>query len=177
MMPGTFLEAEMTTLFDNRRGTKGLSRTAGHEAGASLVEVAVLVPILLLPILFGLLNLGRYVFLALEVSSAAHAGAQYGSLHQAYATETSQIQQAACLDVPEITPCPSASGLQVTVSNSCYCANSPSTAVTCNSNTCAIQVDNLTVTTSGSFNPLLPFPPFTKPFTLTGQAEMTVGQY
>ena len=177
MMAATVLEGIMTTFFDNRRRAQRPCRRFRRESGASFVEVAILVPVLLLPILFAMLNLGRWVFLAIEVSSAAHAGAQYGSLHQSYAANTSQIQQAACLDVPEITPCPSSSGLRVTVSNTCYCANSPSSAVTCNSNSCAIQVDNLTVTTSGTFSPMFPFPPFTKSLALTGQAEMTVGQY
>ena len=182
MTAKSLMEANMACLF-NRRRTKRPSRTAGREGGASVVEVALLVPLVLLPILFAMLNLGRWVVLAIEVSSAAHAGAQFGSLHQANAFNSSGIATAACEDVPEITPCGlSGSALLVAVSNSCYCSGAPPSSGTgsaCPVSSCTtgFSVDDLTVTTSGTFNVMFPFPPFTKPLALTSTAIVSVGQY
>jgi len=144
----------------SKRGSVRPWRRRGRESGASLVEVVLLMPVMML-LLFGMVDFGRYVFLAIEVHSAARAGAQYGALSLANSSNTSGVQTAACNDVPDITPCPSAvSGMNVVVQTppSCYCANAPGTTVTCgtyptNPCTSGNQIVLLTVNTSATFSP------------------------
>ncbi|QIA27137.1 pilus assembly protein [Thermaerobacter sp. PB12/4term] len=51
-----------------------------HQQGQSLVELAVLLPVLLL-ILMGVLDFGRYFYAGLTVRHAAREGARYGAVH------------------------------------------------------------------------------------------------
>ena len=59
----------MVYLF-NRRQMKRRSRPTGAEAGGSLVELALIFPLVML-LLFGMIDLGRWIYLDIEVSSAA----------------------------------------------------------------------------------------------------------
>jgi Flp pilus assembly protein TadG len=186
MTTESLVGANMTSLFNDHWRPKGHLRTTGRESGASLIEFALFLP-LLMATLFGMLNLGRFAYLTIEISSAAHAGAQYGSLHQANANNNTQIEQAACNDVPDIPACSStcsgsATSNCLTVPTptlACYCSNAPGTAISCSSSCSApaVQIDNLTVTATGTFNSWIPFPPFTNTLTITRQASMAVGQY
>jgi Flp pilus assembly protein TadG len=161
----------MKSLFNHWRA-KGFLRPA-REAGASIVEVALLIPLLMV-ILFGMIDLGRWVFLAIEVSSAARAGAQYGGQNRGTALDTTGIQTAAQNDVPDI------SGLHVASSTStCWCSSAPGTAVSCSIGSCtgASQlIPLLQVTTSTSYSPWIAYPPFKSAVTITGQAVVPQGQ-
>ncbi|GAB6876054.1 TadE family protein [Thermaerobacter litoralis] len=55
-------------------------RRPGRQRGQALVELAVLLPVLLL-ILMGVLDLGRYVYTGLTVRHAAREGARFGAVH------------------------------------------------------------------------------------------------
>jgi len=129
-------------------------------------------------ILFGMIDLGRWVFLAMEVSSAAHAGAQYGSLNQGNAHNAAGIQTAAQADVPDIP------SLTVTSStSSCWCADAPGTVVSCGvypSNPCSSsQIVLVQVNTQATFNSWIPYPKLLLPtsMTINGHATMPTGQY
>jgi Flp pilus assembly protein TadG len=61
-----------STLF----GTSPLDALRG-ERGSSLIELALILPVLLL-MLVGSIDFGRAFFVAIEVSSAAEAGVDYG---------------------------------------------------------------------------------------------------
>lgn len=50
-----------------------------HRAGQSLVEFALVLPIFLL-LLFGLIDIGRFVYTANALNQAAREGARYGSV-------------------------------------------------------------------------------------------------
>lgn len=50
-----------------------------RERGGALVEFALILPLLIL-VLIGLVELGRLAYFTIEVTNAAHAGAQYGAL-------------------------------------------------------------------------------------------------
>ena len=50
-------------------------------SGQSLAEFAIVVPIFLL-VLFGMIDIGRYVFLATAFNHAAREGARFGSVEQ-----------------------------------------------------------------------------------------------
>jgi hypothetical protein len=165
--------------FFNRRPLKPGLRLARPEAGGSLIEIALVFPLLML-FLFGMVDLGRWVYLAIEVGSAAHAGAQYGSLSLTNASNTAAIEAAAQADVPDIPgllfPTPPST-------SSCWCPSTPGTIVACGvypANPCApngSQIVLLQVTTQTTYHPWIPYPPFTTAITITGHAQMPTGQY
>ena len=159
----------------NRKRAKGFLRAVRPQAGASVVEVALLTPLVLL-LFFGMVDLGRWVFLALEVSSAARAGAQYGGQNRGTALDTAGIQTAAKNDVPDIP------GLTVTSSSStCWCSAAPGTTLSsCSLSTCTGTTNEmiplLQVNTTATYSPWIPYPPFNKTFTIKGHAIVPQGQ-
>ena len=64
------------------------------ESGQSLVELAVLTPVLVL-LLMGVIELGRYAQIAILVGNAARAGAAYGAQSLAQSADTTGIKTAA----------------------------------------------------------------------------------
>ena len=180
-------EVNMMSL-SNRRPTKGPSRRSGRDAGASVVEVALLIPLLVF-ILLWMVDVGRWVYLGLEVTSAARAGAQYGSLHYGNTSNTSAITTAAANDVPDIGPACSPPTVTTncltvtTTTSSCWCANAPGTVVACSTSypytscSSSSQIVLLQVNTSATYTPWISIAPFNKTFTVKGQAMIPTGQY
>jgi Flp pilus assembly protein TadG len=119
-----------------------VGRTRREQAGQSLVEVALLTP-LLLAMLLGSIELGRYAYLSILVGNAAHSGALYGAQSHLDAANAAGICEAAENDyqsgeVPAtctnagtspattVTTCPSgskctASNLSVSTTDGCGC--------------------------------------------------------
>jgi Flp pilus assembly protein TadG len=87
-----------------------------------MVEFAISAPVLLL-LAAGVLNYGIALRAAIAVSSAARAGAQYGSLSTSNAADTAGMQAAAASAAPNL------SGLVVTPVQACRCSNGA--AVSC----------------------------------------------
>jgi Flp pilus assembly protein TadG len=100
------------------------------QRGQSVVEVALMTPLLLL-LLVGTIEIGRYAYYGIEVSSAARAGVQYGAQSLADSKDLAGITQAAQKDAPEV------SGMDVTATNQCACSNSPANLVGCPAWGCA----------------------------------------
>lgn len=71
-------------------------RIVRAESGQSLIEVAMMLPFLLL-LALGIIELGRFAYDGILVGNAAHAGAFYGA-HLNTAMNTTGIQQAAVND-------------------------------------------------------------------------------
>src|SRR4029077_4635128 len=80
-----------------------LRRVAHSECGQSLVELALLTPILLL-LVIGTVEMGRYAYLAIMVANAARAGADYGAQNPTTAGVGSQpaMVAAALADISDI---------------------------------------------------------------------------
>jgi len=98
-----------------------------RQRGSSLVEFALAAPVLLL-LLAGVLNYAMALRVAIAVSDAARAGAQYGSLTPANATDLAGMSAAARNSAPELT------GMTVTPSKICKCGGaSASCSATCGS--------------------------------------------
>ncbi len=119
-----------------------VGKTRREQAGQSLVEVALLTPLLLAMVL-GSIELGRYAYLSILVGNAAHSGALYGAQNNLSAANAAGICQAAENDyqsgeVPAtctnagtspattVTICPSgstctASNLSVSSTDGCGC--------------------------------------------------------
>jgi Flp pilus assembly protein TadG len=70
--------------------------------GAAMVELALLLPVMLL-LVVGAVDFGRAYFVYLEVVNAAHAGAEYGSLHPTDTTGISDAASASAPNVPDLT--------------------------------------------------------------------------
>src|SRR5450759_2469354 len=83
-------------------------RTA--ESGQTLLEFALMLPFLML-LLLGIAEIGRAAFIAIKVSNAATAGAEYGSQNSTTASQTTiisgmSIPQAALCDADGYTTQP-----------------------------------------------------------------------
>jgi len=138
------------------------------EQGASLVELALLLPLFVL-LMFGAVDFGRALYLSIEVSGAAHAAAMYGSQNP---TDTTGMQSAAQYDAPNVpnlsvgTPtygCECADGSSYSVS----CATSPTS---CPNNLNVVYRVNVTVT--ATYSPLFPWPKIPSSMSFSSSASM-----
>lgn len=77
-----------------REISKSRLRPARAQSGQSLVEVAFVVPVLLL-LMVGIIEIGRFAYYSVLVSNAAHAGAQYGAQSLIASGDANGIRQAA----------------------------------------------------------------------------------
>jgi Flp pilus assembly protein TadG len=121
------------------------------EQGASLVEVAIAVPFLML-VLAGSAGFGWAYYVANEVAGAAEAGAVYGSQN---ITDTAGMVNAAKLDAPNV------SGLNTpTATWGCECSDGTQRSASCTvtpSSCSANVVYYATVTASAVYTPPLPW--------------------
>jgi Flp pilus assembly protein TadG len=103
--------------------------------GSILIEFALSAPLLLL-LLAGVLNYAMALRVAIAVSDAARAGAQYGALTPSNAADIAGIAAAARNSAPELT------GLTAEASRVCKCAGgaSGSCSATCMSGPLEIYV-------------------------------------
>jgi len=165
-------------------------RKARGQSGQSLIEVAMLTPLLLL-MLLGVIELGRYAYISILVGNAAHAGAAYGAQGLAQSGDSVGIAQAAVNDFQNNGQLGSA--LSVTSSTSCGCDTGGSLSGVTNlcSTTLNSGIDTtiancstsgghwvvmLSVTASGTFNSLFNYPGIPKTLTVSNTATMRVAQ-
>ena len=159
---------KMTRNFSISRGTGPVTKSA--ENGQTLLEVALLTPLLLL-LLVGIFEVGRFAYYSIEVSNAARAAVQYGAQSLADAKDTPKISLAATNDSPDL------SGLTVNSTVLCACSESPSSYVPCPALGCTghpvvfIQVD-----TNATITPFFHYPGFPTTFPVNGHAMMRVAQ-
>lgn len=64
-----------------------------------MVEFAVVLPVLVF-LVIGVVEIGRYMFFGIELAHMAEAGAQYGSLSMANSENASAVSAAALADAP-----------------------------------------------------------------------------
>jgi Flp pilus assembly protein TadG len=145
--------------------TRNRFRLLRDEEGASLLELAIVLPLFPL-LLFGAIDFGRAFYLAAEVAGAAQAAALYGSQNP---NDTTGMQNAALADAPNV---PNLSAGTPTVV--CECsdgsnAGSCSPGPTCSGST---QVYRVSVTVTGIYSPLIPWPGLPSSMTLTSSAAM-----
>ena len=122
-----------------------------RERGTAMVEFALVLPVFLL-LLAGVLDYTMMMRTAIAVADAARAGAQFGSLNPANASNTVGIQTAAASAAPDVT------NLTATASKSCNCSGGA--AVACNS-TCpngSVRV-YVQVTVQATSSPIFSYTP------------------
>jgi len=153
---------------DTRRFSRHESRTP---RGQSVVEIALVTPLLLM-LLVGTIEIGRYAYYSIEASSAARAGVQYGAQSLAYSKDLAGITQAAQKDAPEVP------AMDVSAANQCACSNSPANLVGCPARDCTPGhgVVFLKVDTKANIRPLFRLPGLSLSFAARGQAIMRVTQ-
>jgi Flp pilus assembly protein TadG len=165
-----------------RRFVCGTIRRIHSDAtGNAVLELALTLGILGPPLLLGTGATGLIIYDSIEVSNAAHAGAESGTISDNFARDTAQVQAAAKAEAPDLganltvaTPivyfaCSAAlDGTQFSTKAAAQtaCANSGLT------NNQALEF--IQVNTSIGLTPLFKFPGFPKLWTLQGQSVMMV---
>lgn len=164
------------------------------DCGAALVELALTTPLFIL-LIIGAAEIGRVAYFAIEVESAARAGASYGAVNLGNAFLPSYpgtVQQVAMNDAPDLPD------LVATAGNACVCEsmdvssgspsyNPSSGTASCQSNTfkngaCTgsdgvtsmITVTYVTVSTQANVDTLFHLPGLPNSYTLHGYSEMRV---
>lgn len=153
----------------SRGAVRSRPRRACSESGSSLLETALVMPLLLL-MMAAAVDFGRAYSIAIEVSSAAHAGALYGT-HSL--SDTSGMVAAVKADATDLTTMTS------TAIYGCKCAESSGTGVsscttpptTCSQN----YVNYVQVSASDVYTPLFPYPGIPATITLQKTVEMRSG--
>ena len=151
-----------------RLGRAVPSRDNQSTAGSATVELALIVPVLVL-IMLGLLDMGRVFYGAITVASAARAGVAYGSMSAVHSDNIAAMNASAQADALDVT------GLTFNSEKWCECpAQTPST-VSCTLTTCT---DGTTVriyvetTVTGTFSTTLPYPGIPNTISISRTAKM-----
>jgi Flp pilus assembly protein TadG len=149
----------------------GVSQAPGAsslQGGQSLVELALVLPMLLL-LLVGVVEIGRYAYVDILVSNAARAGAQYGSQSLTAAKDVSGIQLAAQND--------GLASFIVTPIQLCGCDSKPGDLGGCPTGTvCAHPLVYIQVTVKGPYSSLFSYPGLPASTMLTSTVTMRVTQ-
>jgi Flp pilus assembly protein TadG len=142
---------------------QSISRLLRNTGGSSLIEMALVMPVLLL-LLVGAVDFGRAYYVAIEVNSAAHSAALYGSQNP---TDTIGMVNAANLDVTDVP------SLVTTPTSSCECYDG-STCGTSTSSPCADgnAVYKVQVKTAATYIPILSYPGIPSSIPLSSQVTM-----
>ena len=161
-----------------------------RQSGQALVEMAFVIPLLLV-LALGVIEVGRYAYIAILVGNAARAGAAYGAQSNQQSNDGTGIQNAAQYDFAGgITSSSSANGLSkstltVTSLVSCGCDSSGSiTTYGCNvaagnanpgvCPTGSRWVVFVSVTASGTFNSLFGYPGIPSSLSVSRTATLPV---
>jgi Flp pilus assembly protein TadG len=153
----------------SRLKTSGRRALLAGEGGQSILEFAVLTPVVLL-LLVGAIEIGRLAYLSILVNNAAHAGVQYGAQSLATASDNTGMQNAALNDGQNIA------GLTASASHYCTCADGSSSS--CQPTDCSgsHRLVYVQVNTTGQFQSLFAYPGLPSSYTISGQAVMRVAQ-
>jgi Flp pilus assembly protein TadG len=148
---------------------RSISRRDFLARGQSAVELALVVPVLLL-LLLAAADFGRIFYMSIGVMDAARAGAQYGSQSVITAADSPGMVAAAKKDGSNLanlsataSQCTCASSVTVTACPSSYCTNAP-------------QATFVEVDTQGLFQTLVSYPGIPSSTTLSSKAIMQVEQ-
>jgi TadE-like protein len=145
------------------------ARWLARQRGQSALEVALLAPVLLL-MLLGTIEIGRYTYFAIETTNAARAGVQYGAQSPVDSMDAAGIVLAASNDAPDLKQ------LSVRSQDLCACSSTPSEYVGCPAQDCGSghPVTFLKVDTTARIPPLFRYPGLPGTFRASGQAIMRV---
>ena len=137
-------------------------------SGSSLVECAVVLPVLIL-LMVGAIDFGRAYFIDIQVASAAQAGAAYGVQNF---TDTGGMVTAAKLNAPSVP------GIMAVATFGCECHDGSSFSSSCTSNPICPQniLNYADVVTTATYTPMLPYPGIPASISLRSEVRMRVSQ-
>lgn len=150
-----------------------------EESGSALIELAVVLSLLGIPLLLGVVYSGVLLSDYIEITNAAHAGAMYGMWSSTYAEDTPGITAAAQAEASDI-------GTNLAVSSKIFfaCSNAvggtqyttPTAAsAACNGGS-SHSLEFVSVTASAPITPMATFPGMPKTLTLSSTSVMEVGE-
>jgi Flp pilus assembly protein TadG len=167
----------MKKMMNRRAQVRRFSRASLRQDGQALIELALTMPLLLL-MLLGAGEFARMAYMAIELSNAAKAAAQYGAQNEAYAANTLGIQLVAQKDATYTSSfCNSfTTSVQTPLPCSCVVNGAVGAASTgaCTAACAGYTVQVLVIDTSASCNPIIHAPGFPGSFTLRGHAQQEV---
>jgi Flp pilus assembly protein TadG len=136
------------------------------EEGSSVLELALLMPMLML-LFVGAVDFGQAYFVGIEVSSAAAAGTSYGVMNP---TDTAGMSSAANLDAADVP------SMNATSTWGCECSDGTGISVSCTSSPSCVTnvVDYVDVSTTVTYKPMLIWPAFPSSFTIAGHSRMRI---
>lgn len=144
------------------------------DSGQALVELALSMSVLF-TVLLGAVEFGRMAYVSIEVSNAARAGAAFGSLSNASASNLTGIQNAATAEAANLQLGTTTAVVTGICSSGTACTG---TGGKCKSTDCSTAGDHiesiLTVNTVTTFSPVIHAPGFAGSFTLYGYAQQKV---
>jgi Flp pilus assembly protein TadG len=147
---------------------KNLMHFLRDESGYhGLLELAIVMPMLLL-LLFGAVDLGRFYYLTQQMAGAAHAAVEYAVQNP---TDTTGIQNAATDDVD-----PSASSISAgTPTYGCECSDGSQYSSNCTTKptTCTYNVVyRVSIVVSTTYTTMFPWPGIPSSFSVSSTAAM-----
>ncbi len=151
-----------------RAFARGLARLAAAEGGTSLIEFALVAPVLIF-LLVGVVEVGRYTTFAVMASNAARAGAQYGAQNLTTALDTSGMSAAALKDAQNLPAFSAPANYLCSISGGAL-ATCPSNANGAPQNT----VYYVQVRVTGTFKSLLNYPGIPSSIPVSGSATIRV---
>jgi Flp pilus assembly protein TadG len=148
------------------------------QSGQSVVEFALILPVLLL-LSLGVIEVGRFAYISILVANAARAGAAYGAQSLTRSADTAGISTAAKNDFLSNGQ----TSLTVTSAPTCGCdSNGTTTSAACtgvSAGSCpggGHWVVLVRVTAGGTYNSLFNYPGIPRNMTLSNTAIMRVQQ-
>jgi Flp pilus assembly protein TadG len=186
------LSSKLSAFLQNSSSDNSATPTARNptrQSGQALIEVALVLPILLI-LTLGVIEIGRFAYISILVGNAARAGADYGAQSNLQSADSTGIQNAAYYDFAGTASSTTTktngqvyTNLTVTSSTSCGCDSGGSVvSAGCNATTNPTAGSCVTgnwivvvnVTASGSFTPLFRYPGLPNPFVISRTASIPV---
>lgn len=152
-------------------GKKTVPRSlVSDDRGIALVEAAIAFPMLLF-LVFGLIDVGRYANFSILVGNAARSGVQYGAQNLGTSNDNGGMQSAALSDGQDGR---SIAGLSAVATHLCQCSDGlPST---CSPTDCPLshRIVWVKVTVTGHFSSLVRYPGIPDPFDVSATTTRRV---
>jgi len=137
------------------------------DSGTSLIEFALVLPVLVF-LLLGVIEVGRYAYYAILAANAARAGVQYGAQSLQDAQDTTGMQNAASQDAMSL------SSLTAKASNLCSQNGATPTQCTTGAAPTTGNVYYVKVQVTGTYKSLMGYPGIPTNIPVSGSAIMRV---
>jgi Flp pilus assembly protein TadG len=173
--------ARQRSVGDKRKNrAQARRRSWSSQSGQSLLEVALMLPFVLL-LLLGVTEIGRYAYIGILIGNSARAGASYGAQGLVQSVDTVGISNAADNDFKNNGQ--NVANLAITSGVACGCDSSGTVAAQActgtTAGTCAAGhwTVILTVTASGTFTSLFNYPGIPPSVSISRSSTIRVNLY